>query len=388
MPALLPAEAFDLLPVAVMVCNRRGHVVAANRRLRAELGAAPGATCCELLGCGRPGTALDGRCITSAALAEGALEELGVDSSAGRLRATAAALYHDPSHVAIELRRERRGDPAPPALRIFTLGRLRVETDDGGIDGEWVDQRAGQLLRYLVCERRRIAPSDAIAEAIWPQAGASAANSVRHFVHVLRDHLEPGRPRAAESSYVVCRRGGYALAGGRVWVDAEEFEAEARRGLSAYAAGETVVAEHHLARAADLYTGDFLADEPYAEWAFAERERLRAAACDTLQVLADIRGEEPEATACLERLAEMEPFDSDVQRRVIASWIQQGRRSRAARHYEAFRRRLMREFGESPGFGLAELAPEADRGNAWKVICSSRAVVQSPAKASLAPTNS
>src|SRR4051794_38370129 len=174
MPALLPAEAFDLLPLAVMICDRRGRVVAANGRLRAELGAAPGATCCELLGCGRPGTELDGRCITSAVLAEGALDELAVDSSAGRLRATAAALHRDPSHVAIELRPERRGPPTSPALRIFTLGRLRVETGKGGIAGDWIDQRAGQLLRYLACERRRIAPADAIAEAIWPQAGASA----------------------------------------------------------------------------------------------------------------------------------------------------------------------------------------------------------------------
>src|SRR5204863_6057723 len=131
-----------------------------------------------------------------------------------------------------------------PALRIFTLGGLRVETPDGVHDGEWLDQRAGQLLRYLACERGRVAPADAIAEAIWPQAGPAAANSVRHFVHVLREHLEPDRPKGARSSYVVCRHGGYALAS--VWIDADEFEAEAARARAALAGQDVRAAERHL----------------------------------------------------------------------------------------------------------------------------------------------
>jgi DNA-binding SARP family transcriptional activator len=344
-PRMLAADAFDLLPNAVMVCDRRGRVVAANARLRAELPAAiaPGASCCSLLGCGE-------RCITQSALARGELQE----EVFGRLWVSAAPLYEDASHVLVEL---RRAQPAAgqPTLRIFTLGRLRVETPGGRLSGDWLDQRAGQLLRYLASERSRIAAADAIAEAIWPQSGPAAANSVRHFVHVLRDHLEPDRPRGTQSSYVICRRGGYALAD-RVWIDADEFEAEARRGMAEHAAGDVRAAELHLVRAAQLYDGDFLCDEPYAEWALAEREQLRATAGDVLRALADIRGEGPDAAACLELLADMEPFDTDVQRRLLAAWLRQGRRSRAARHYETFRWRLMREFGEHPGFDLADLA--------------------------------
>jgi DNA-binding SARP family transcriptional activator len=355
---MLSADAFDLFPNAVMVCDRRGRVVATNARLRAELGiaTAPGASCCTLLGCGRPGGGLDDGCITAATLEHGeALDEASIESPSGRMRVTAAPLYGDASHVVIELRPERRLAAHQPSLRVFTLGPLRVDGEHGRLTGEWLDQRAGELLGYLACERRRVAPADAIAEAIWPQAGAAAGNSVRHFVHVLREHLEPGRPRGAPSSYVICRRGGYALAP-RVWIDADEFEAEARRGMTALAVGDVRSAELRLVRAAQLYQGDFLGDLPYAEWALAEREQLRATAGDVLRALADIRGEEPDAAACLERLAHLEPFDSDVQRRLLATWMRQGRRSRAARHYEAFRWRLMREFGERPGFELAELA--------------------------------
>jgi DNA-binding SARP family transcriptional activator len=345
-----------LLPNAIMVCDRRGRVVAANARLRAELGTVDG-SCCTLLGCGRPGSGLEDGCITAAAFERGeALEEVAIESPAGAARVTAAPLYRDASHVVIELRPERRADASEASLRIFTLGGLRVESEDGPLTGDWLDQRAGEMLRYLACERRRVAPADAIAEAIWPQAGPAAANSVRHFVHVLRAQLEPRRGRGTESSFVICRRGGYALAAGGVWVDADEFETAAKRGMAMRAAGDVRAAERLLVRAAQLYEGDFLCDEPYAEWALAEREQLRATAGDVLRVLADIRGESPEATACLERLADMEPFDTDVQRRLLSTWLRQGRRSRAARHYETFRWRLMQEFGERPGFELAELA--------------------------------
>jgi DNA-binding SARP family transcriptional activator len=357
---ILALDAFELFPRAVIVCDRAGRVVAANARLRAELGAvATGeATCCSLLGCGRPGTELEDRCLTAEALDRGdELEEICVESPAGSLRVSAAPLYDHPSHVAIELRPERRRPHAQPSLRVFTLGRLRVETPDGQLTGPWLDQRAGQLLRYLACERRRVASPDAIAEAIWPQAGPAAGNSVRHFVHVLRARLEPDRPKGTQSSYVICRRGGYALAANRVWIDADEFESEADRGLAAFAAGDLATAEGRLGRAAVLYRGDFLAEDPYAEWALAERERLRATACNVLRALADVNADGSEAAAmCLERLALMEPFDNDVQRRLIATWLRLGRRSRAARHYDTFRWRLMREFGERPGFDLAELA--------------------------------
>src|SRR4051794_21659738 len=121
---MLSADAFDLFPNAVMVCDRRGRIVAANARLREELGVAnaPGASCCTVLGCGRPGSGLDDGCITAAVLERGeALEEVTLESPGGRMRVSASALYGDESHVVVELRPERRAAAREPTLRIFTL---------------------------------------------------------------------------------------------------------------------------------------------------------------------------------------------------------------------------------------------------------------------------
>ena len=243
-------------------------------------------------------------------------------------------------------------------FRIFALGALRIEGPDGPLTGDWLGQRPGELLRFLVCERDRIVPADAIGEAIWPHTGPAAPNTVRHFVHALRERLQPGRSARSHPSPVICRRGGYGLDPERVWVDADEFEREAQRGVSAVAGlrEPDTQARAHLERAVGLYGGDFLSDELYGEWALGERERLRSAASDALRALVRIDGSSAEVRAeLLERLAELEPFDDDVQRELISAWLRMGRRSRAVRQYESFRARLLHQFGTLPEFDLAQL---------------------------------
>jgi DNA-binding SARP family transcriptional activator len=334
--------------------------VAANRRAREilEVGDAPSSTCCALLGCEG-----GGRCICAMALGtRGTTAELCVDRPGGPLWVSATSLAGDPPHVVIALRSERRqSERAVPAprLRVFALGRLRVECDGVPLTGEWIDQRAGQLLRCLVCERHETVPTEVLAEAIWRQAGPGAPNTVRHFIHGLRARLEPDRTRPSESSFVVSRHGGYALDRSSVWIDADDFEAEIGAGLRAASDGDDARARELLERAASAYAGDFLSDDPYAEWAMPERERLRALLAAALRCLAGMSRDDPEV-AChhLERLAQLEPFDNDAARDLISAWLCLGRRSRAARYYQAFQLRLAREFGEQPDFRLLDLVPE------------------------------
>ena len=82
--------------------------------------------------------------------------------------------------------------------------------------------------------------------------------------------------------------------------------------------------------------------------------RARPAARRRVQGAADAGGPARRTTRIaaigyLERLAEIEPLDDDVERELLATWLRLGRKSRAARHYRSFRVRLMREFGERAG---------------------------------------
>jgi DNA-binding SARP family transcriptional activator len=368
----LLSDVFELFPYGIAVSGRSGSIIAWNRALQEILGVdgggIAGASCCELFGCWRPGGPLESACLTEAAIRAGSrLPEvrLSLPSSGSTAWVTAAPLYANASRVVLQVRPsadgQRRPGPADargafPQVRLYTLGQTRVETPEGPVAGKWLEQRAGQLLKFLACERHRVVATDEIAEAVWPNPRAATPSTVRYFVHELREKLEPRRRRHTRSAVVQARRGGYTLDDQRVWVDADEFEARVSSGLAAFAHGEAGTAIDHLDRALSLYRGDFLADAPYAEWALSERERLRELAEKPLTLLFELRKDDLGAAAgYLERLAEMEPLDQHIQRQLLLVWMTQGRRSRVARHYHAFRLRLLREFGEEPNFSLSDL---------------------------------
>ena len=109
--------------------------------------------------------------------------------------------------------------------------------------------------------------------------------------------------------------------------------------------------------------GDYLADDPYSEWAYAERERLRDLATIPLRALVELRSDDPEvALGYMQRLAEMEPFDNEIQRQLLVMLVKQGRRSRAVRLYQAFEIRLLRAFNEKPTFGLSDIVSPRTNG--------------------------
>jgi DNA-binding SARP family transcriptional activator len=373
----LELEAFSAFPYGLLVLDRGGRVVCRNQeatRLVKALGLPEaGLTCCELLGCRTPDTVLEAACVTDLALArETALPEIRVDidSPAGPtpMWVTAGVIGGASVRVVLQLRpgiagdRRRRTSPhwmAGPRLRICTLGRTAVESVEGPIGGAWLDQRTGQLLKYLVAERQRAVTVDEIGESIWPGgAEYTVGTSVRYYIHALRRKLEPQRGCREPSSFVRARSGTYRLELDHVEVDADEFEAHVTAGLAA-AELDPQAGAAEIERGLAVYRGDFLADLPYAEWAMSERHRLHDLACIGLRRLADIRlelGVLDGAGRALERLAALQPFDEDVHRRLMELDIMQGHRSDAVRRYAALRSRLRRTFGHDPEFTPADLA--------------------------------
>lgn len=367
--------AVDALPYGLVVVQADHSITswnAAARRFLPQLEQA--GQCHEALSCRVPGGPCEHGCLAARAIArQGPLPEIRIDMPPGpgevtAIWVTATAVGRRPEAV-FHLRpgdardRRRRSDPhwlSGPQLRITAFGRTRVDTPEGPMRGEWLQQRPGQLLKYLVCERNRVVPADVIADNLWPGTGRQGLGNVRYFMHAVREKLEPHRPRGARSSFIVTVQGGYALDRRHVRIDADDYDEAISQGLEAASRSDDDFAVERLCDALASYKGDFLADEPYADWALAERDRLHNLAGRALRALVKImlgRHDLDAAAEYLEQLAELEPLDAEAHRDLLAVWLAQGRRTEAARRYAIYRTRMLREFGEEPEFQLQDLRP-------------------------------
>lgn len=375
--ATLEQEAFRRFPYSLVVVDRTGRIVSCNLeggRLIETMGmTGMELTCCMLLGCRSSESVLADTCLSELARSTGgALPEVRVDvpTSDGVKAmwvAAAALLEEDPSHVVLQLRpgvprdRRRRTDPhwmTGPRLRICALGGTVVESAEGSIGGEWLDQRTGQLLKYLIAERHRAVHVDEIGESIWPGADFAIAGSVRYYIHALRRKLEPQRGRREPSVFILSSAGSYRLNLNNVAVDADEFETCVTAGL-ALIERDPQSAAAEIERGMSVYRGDFLADSPYADWAMLERHRLHSLACMGLRGLTGMRLETrmlDSAARALEQLAALQPYDEGVHRQLMELDIMRGRRSDAVRRYTSLRARIRRTFGHDPNFTPADLA--------------------------------
>ena len=364
----------DALPYGVLTVTPEGVVMGANAQAHVLLpgvGTPPMTRCYDLFACRTPGGPCERQCLAArAATSIDPLPEIRIDTAGGSGQSAVWVTFaplREGSGVILHLRpgqagdRRRRSEPHwlfGPQLQIRAFGRTRIEARGDVLNGDWVGQRPGQVLKYLVTVRKRVAMADEIAESIWPGSGQRSLSNTRHVIHRLREKLEPRRPPHAKSSFVIAIAGGYALDSESVWIDVDEFEHAVQEGSAAMDRLEPAAATHHLEHAIELYRGDFLADEPYADWAYDERTRLASLATYALRILTVLaRGRADDAAAIkhLERLSELEPYDSTVCRELITALLLNGRHSEAKRRYTGFARRLRREFGEDPGFDLKSL---------------------------------
>jgi DNA-binding SARP family transcriptional activator len=376
----LALQVLDSYPYGIIVARRDGGVVAHNPAAAQLLGQMADRlqdpndrVLCDVLDCRSEAAPLDGLSLIERAVEERrVLPEVRVDLPSGASAAaawvTVAPLGDSDDLVIAELRpgrahdRRRRTTPhwtGGPRLNVYALGRTRIASAEGPIGGQWLENRAGQILKFLVAERHRVVYAEEIVETLWEDARLRSVPAVRYYIHQLRQHLEPDRAGRGQSSFIGRLEGGYFLHRESVVVDVDEFERHVGTGLAAADAGDEERACAELQSGLALYGGDFLADEPYAEWAIPERDRLRSVAANGLRVLAELRLAREDlvgAAADLERLAELEPYDPEVHRRLIALMLRRGRRTEAVRRYNSLRRRMIATFGEDVDFTLADVA--------------------------------
>ena len=230
-----------------------------------------------------------------------------------------------------------------PLLRIITLGTFAAYRGDHLIgDDEWKRAKVKGLFKFLITNRHRRVPRDEILEALWSDLPLeSAINNFNVTLSALRRVLEPYLYAGATSHYLHTQEGLYWFnRHSDYWLDAEAFV-------------ELAQADDERAwqEAVNLYAGDYLAEDPYEDWAVVERERLREAYLTALARLAARhvdRGEVEAGIRHYQTILARDPYREKVHRRLMDAYDRAGRRAEAVQQYQECRRILRKDLDVEP----------------------------------------
>lgn len=244
--------------------------------------------------------------------------------------------------------------PSEATLDIRCFGRFRVLRNGRPVDPEAFRRRASwTLLKVLVTHGGKPAPIDQLAETLWPDTPADKSRGRVHVtVHELRRVLEPD---SAPPNWRFIQRKGdtyYFNLGAGCRIDVVEFKEALRTGAGDSGRSNS---RSHVIRACEhataLYAGEFLEDEPYAEWACVEREQLRESYLSLL-IRAAAQGRDlrdwARATEFLRRAVRIDPSREEAHRELMRALWALGRRDEAVRQYQACRDALARDLAVAP----------------------------------------
>ncbi len=240
-----------------------------------------------------------------------------------------------------------------PNLRINMLGGFAVWREDALIAPEsWPTQKSQSFLKILLAERSSTGwvSADRLMEYLWPDLGlGSARNNLWVTASQARRVLEPGLPRGGESRFILSGPLGYRFnADNGAWVDVEAFLAQVQAARSAGAGPRRIEA---LEAARRLYTGPFLPENLYDDWAAGLREQLQAAFLELLDELAGeyiARKRFDSALALAGESLAHDPTREAAYRRRMVCFAALGEHAQALQAYRACRDMLQEELGVEP----------------------------------------
>jgi DNA-binding SARP family transcriptional activator len=250
---------------------------------------------------------------------------------------------------------------AQAEVSVHLLGPMSAVIDDVPVD-EWASARIRSLFGYLLTHRQPWPAREVLMEVFWPESSSKASrNSLNVAIHGLRRALK----EAKDVPVIIYSGGTYRLHPDvHLWLDVEEFDRLIERGRLHEDAGETDQATAAYEFATGLYRGEFLADDPYDDWAALIRERLRLANLDTLGRLSSLHfnaGRYAASASLCRRIIEQDPCREDAYRRLMRCYSRQGQPHLALIQYRACVRTLENELGVEPDLATAKLHDQIRR---------------------------
>lgn len=247
-----------------------------------------------------------------------------------------------------------------PGARLQLLGRFQVRRGGDEVPpAAFGGRKVRTLLRVLAVRSPDLVPHDALAEALWPdRLPADPAANLGVLVNRARRALgDPG--------LIVTGTGGYAL--GDCAVDVTEFVAAVGRMRAA--GDDHATAARACATALGLW-GEPLAEDTYAEWARAPRERLhreRVDVCERAASAALALGDPRGAAGRAAEAVSAEPLRESAVLLLARALAAAGDPAGALSRLAELRTRLADELGVDPSAEAEQLQVALLRGEVLSV---------------------
>jgi DNA-binding SARP family transcriptional activator/ATP/maltotriose-dependent transcriptional regulator MalT len=242
--------------------------------------------------------------------------------------------------------------PAPrPPIAVRTLGEFRVLRGGQPIpSAEWRSKKARDLFKILVTHRGRPATRERLVNLLWPDDPSDrTANRLSVLLSTLRTVLapDPAEPDGSpDAGPILADRHTVTLDLSMVELDVDAFLTAAATAQAADR-GDDQAARGLLAAAEAAYTGDFLPEDPYDEWAEGLRDLARTTHIAVLRALIRRTGDVDQREHHLRQLLGHDPYDEPAHRQLVQTLRAAGRHGEARRRYRDYAAR-MAEIGVTP----------------------------------------
>jgi DNA-binding SARP family transcriptional activator len=232
-------------------------------------------------------------------------------------------------------------------LHLYALGPFQIVVNGRKVPLEQCpSKKAVSLLKYLFFKRHDGGVLiDEALELLWPEMNPKSTRSnLRVALSMIRKVFK-NQGNGSKAFHNLIREGeNLRLSlGNSGWSDVDEFLNQVK--LADYKEKKNLLSEalKHYEKMAELYRGDFLAEDLYADWSYMEREYLRDQYVASLMRMVDCHKRlenHSQAISTLYRVLKIDKYREDAYCQLMALCAATGRKGEMLRIYNLCKRAI------------------------------------------------
>ncbi|MBU3914198.1 hypothetical protein KKA14_01555 [bacterium] len=236
-------------------------------------------------------------------------------------------------------------------LRVRCLGSFKLFRGEEEIKlDQWKSKKALTLFKFLIhCRSRGSVSKDTLIDLLWPDVSSRKGSSRLHDALMsLRKTLEPNIKKGSSSIYLRREGSSYRLdLGEGGWVDVESFKEKISQ-AEKETDPDTIISL--IEDAESLYQGDFLKEDPYAEWCGTERRQLKDSYLSLMEKRIQQLEEKQDYLGCIEsakKYIKMDKYAENIYQRLMTFYSLTNQKHMISRAYHQCEEIMQKEF-DSP----------------------------------------